>query len=79
VVAPLRPELLVGHPLLEHTVEPLAYVQQPVLEPASDARLGPGALVLVLEVVVVPDERLQLLAERAAVGDDVPRQRTTPT
>ena len=50
-----------------------------LFEPSPGAGLGRSALVLVLEVVVVPDERLQLLAERPVVGDDVPRHRSAST
>jgi hypothetical protein len=64
VLLPLLAELLLRDPLGEHLVEAPADVQQPLLEAPSRPTLGGGALVLVLQVVVVMCERLELLAAR---------------
>ena len=50
--------------LFEHAVEPLARLQQLLLELASRRSLGLLPLELVVQVLVVVDERGQLLAQR---------------
>lgn len=64
-VFPPRPaQLLVVDPFVQQAVETRAGVEQPVLDPPPHTALELGALVLVLEVVVVVDQRLELLAQR---------------
>ena len=64
VLAPLLAKLLVGNPLFEHAVEAFACLQQLLLELASRRALGLLMLELVVQVLVVMDERVQLLVER---------------
>jgi hypothetical protein len=61
VLPPGAAELLLWNPLLEHSVEPLADVEQLVLDVPPRRRLRRCAVMLVLEVPVIPDERLELL------------------
>ena len=64
VLQPCGPQLLFGHPFFEHAIESPAYVEEPLLDAPPRRALGGGALVLVLEMVVVPDERLELFPRR---------------
>jgi hypothetical protein len=73
VLVPVVRERLVVDPLGEHTVEALARVEQPLLDPPPRRPLGGGALVLVPEVEVVVGERLQELA-----AWKLPDRRTPP-
>jgi hypothetical protein len=61
VLAPGAAELLLWNPLLELSVKPLADVEQLVLDAPPRRRLRRCAVMLVLEVPVIPDERLELL------------------
>jgi hypothetical protein len=62
VLPPRTPQLLLRHPFVEHAVEPAADLQQPVLDPPPRRRIEGSADVLVLEMPVVANERLELLA-----------------
>jgi hypothetical protein len=62
--APRLAQLLLGNPLGEHALEPLAHAQQLVLEMAPDRASGARVLVLDLQVLVVARECLELFAQR---------------
>jgi hypothetical protein len=55
VLPPGAAELFLWDPLLEHAVEPLTDVEQLVLDSPPRRRLGRCAVMLVLEVTVIPD------------------------
>jgi hypothetical protein len=61
VVLPGAAELLFRDPLLELAVELLTDVEQLVLDAPPRRRLGRRAVMLVLEMPVIADERLELL------------------
>lgn len=62
--APGLAKLLLGDPLLEHAVEPLAHAQQLVLETALGRAPRARVLVRDLQPLVVARERLELFAKR---------------
>jgi hypothetical protein len=64
VLPPRVPEVLLGHPFLEHAVEPPTHVEEPILDSPPHRTLERRPLVLVLELVVVADESLELLPPR---------------
>src|SRR6266566_4654819 len=64
VLPPLFAQLIVGNPLVEQAVESLADVAQLILELAPRRALGLLVLELVVQMLVVVDERTQLLPKR---------------
>ncbi len=67
VIAPLLRELVVVDPLGKHAIEPLADLELPMFDPSPCRTPRRGALVLVPEMVVVANERLQQLTDRKLV------------
>jgi hypothetical protein len=63
-VAPRAPEALHRDVLGEKVLQSLAVMVQPQLEVTPNRSLRPRTLVLALEVVAVPDERLEFLSAR---------------
>jgi hypothetical protein len=68
VLTPLLAQLFIRNPPLENAVEALPDVEQLVLELAPLGPFGLSALVFVVEMLVVADERVQLLVERQSRG-----------
>jgi hypothetical protein len=67
VIPPPLRELVVVHPFSKHAIEPLADLELPMLDSSPGRSPGRGALVLVPEMVVVANERLQQLTDRKLV------------
>jgi hypothetical protein len=78
MLPPRAPELLLRHPFVDDAVEPAADLQKAILDPAPRGRIEWSTDVLVLEMPVVANECLELLAAREFSGRRASASRHAP-